>query len=441
MGHYLIKTYLFIFTLSIFSADVTGQYNFYELAPLPEAISNNAVCGAIVNNQKYVYTFGGIDTSKVHSGIHNRCYKYDVQNDSWSTLPDLPSSPTRIASAASTINDIIYIIGGYHVFPNGHEESHPLVHRFDTKADTFLTNGAPLPKSTDDHVQAVYKDSLIFVVTGWSNTANIANVQIYNPQLDTWLIGTPVPNNHLYKSFGASGEIIGDTIYYFGGAKMGNNFPIQIQVRKGYINPNNVTQITWSLDTIDQDLEGYRMAVSSYNNSIRWIGGSNHTYNYNGIGYAGNIPVEPNRRILTYYPHSDSWDTTSFHSINMDFRGIATFGCDMILVGGIDSSQTVSTRTLHLECLSNSIPKTDASKTQGSLYPNPSDQYFKLRDLSPHLQISIYNMDGQIQFNGVISPNENIRVSHLPSGLYIVAITSEENTHIEKLIIQHKKSD
>lgn len=441
MSSSLFKTFLFIFTFSLLSGEVSAQYYIQELAPLPEAISNNAVSGASVNNREYVYTFGGIDTSKIHSGIHNRCYKYDVQNDSWSPLPDLPSSPARIASAASTIKDMIYIIGGYHVFPNGHEESHPLVHRFDTKADTFLTNGAPLPKATDDHVQAVYKDSLIFVVSGWSNTANIPNVQIYNPQLDSWLIGTSVPNNHLYKSFGASGEIIGDTIYYFGGAKMGNNFPIQNQIRKGYIDPNNVTQITWSIDTIHQDLVGYRMAASPYHNSIRWIGGSNRTYNYNGIGYAGNIPVEPNRRILTYYPHINIWDTTSFNNINMDFRGIATFDCNMILIGGMDSSQTVSQRTLLIECAPNALPKTDAPDGHGNIYPNPSNQYFKLKDISSPRTVSIYNIKGQMLFNEFVLPDQNIPITHLPSGLYLVAITSKENTHFEKLIIQHKKSD
>ena len=75
----------------------------------------------------------------------------------------------------------------------------------------------------------VYKDSLIYVVTGWSGSGfsgtNVANVQIYNPANDTWSVGTPVPNTNQYKAFGASGIIVEDTIYYFGGAKIsGFNF-------------------------------------------------------------------------------------------------------------------------------------------------------------------------------------------------------------------------
>ena len=67
--------------------------------------------------------------------------------------------------------------------------------------------------------------------------ANIPNVQIYDPTQNIWLSGTPVPGSD-YRSFGASGTIIGNTIYYFGGATSNDGFGIQNQVRIGAINPD-----------------------------------------------------------------------------------------------------------------------------------------------------------------------------------------------------------
>ena len=426
-----LKNILFLGIIFIYKI-ANAQYSVSELYKLPEAISNNAVTGYLDDTEKFVYSFGGIDSTKSYSGIHNRCYKYNAAFDTWIQMPDLPQSPTRIAAGASTINDTIYIIGGYHVASNGSETSSNLVHRFQVMADTFLANGTPLPKPIDDHVQAVYKDSLIFIITGWSQTSNQPDVQIYNPKLDSWLIGSSVPNTHEYKSFGASGSIVGDTIYYFGGARMGGNFPIQNQLRKGYINPNNVTDITWSLDTINVDLVGYRMAASAYDNSIRWVGGSNATYNYNGIGYAGNLPVEPNRRILTYYPLSNSWDTVSFPEINMDFRGVATFGCQMILVGGMDANQKVSKRTLKIDCNPNSVQE---SVIQNSIriWPNPASSTVKITGVENHTEITIYSVLGKVVLHQEMNRNA-INVSNFSNGLYFLKVGTSST---KKLIIRH----
>ena len=307
-----------------------------------------------------------------------------------------------------------------------------MVHRFNAKADTFLTNGAPIPKAIDDHVQTVYKDSLIFVITGWSQTSNQPDVQIYNPKLDTWLIGTPVPNTHDYKSFGASGTIVGDTIYYFGGASMGSNFPIQNQLRKGYINPNNVLDITWSLDTIHPDLSGYRMAASVYNNSIRWVGGSNGTYNYNGIGYAGNTPIVPNRRILTFFPLTNTWDTLMLPKINMDFRGVATFGCQMVLVGGMDSNQTVSNRTLQIDCIPNAIQESNSSSIQIQVWPTPSSGFIHINATTPPSETQIYSTSGAVVLSNK-TPSRSIYVGNLPNGVYFMKLSFSTG------IIQTKK--
>ena len=105
-------------------------------------------------------------------------------------------------------------------------------------ANRFLADGAPIPVPIDDHVQAVWRDSLIYVVTGWSDTRNVPNVQIYNPTEDKWIEGTSVPTGVQFESFGTSGTILGDTIFYYGGASFGFRFPVQNTLRKGVIDPS-----------------------------------------------------------------------------------------------------------------------------------------------------------------------------------------------------------
>ncbi|MDT8413385.1 MAG: hypothetical protein RQ875_13045, partial [Vicingaceae bacterium] len=299
MKNIFISTLFLLLTYNVKAQSWGFNWIVTEKQPMPMAVANNAVTGAEFNGNSYVYSFGGIDTTKNWSGITKKSFRYDVNNDLWITLPDLPDTLGKIASGASTIDSIIYIVGGYYVFANNNEISSNKVHRFNTRTNTYLTDGTPIPVAIDDHVQAVYKDSLIFVVTGWSNTTNIPNVQIYDPANDNWLVGTSTPNNNTYKAFGATGTILGDTLYYHGGASTGINFPGQNSLRKGYINPLNPTQITWF--SSPTSFFTYRAVAFSFGaNEICFLGGSATTYNFNGIAYNGSGGVSPKNKLTAY---------------------------------------------------------------------------------------------------------------------------------------------
>jgi N-acetylneuraminic acid mutarotase len=317
---------------------------------MPFRTANNAVCEATVNGSEFVYSFGGIDLTKVYSGIHKRSFKYDVSGDSWSEIASLPDAEAKIASGASFVKGKIYIIGGYHVYANGSETSSDKVHIYNPQTDTYEADGAPIPVAIDDHVQCVYKDSLIYVITGWSNTTNYPNVQIYNPDLDQWVNGTFVPGNYQYTAFGASGHIVGDTIYYHGGAA-GGSFVARKFMRKGYIDPNDPTNITWEHMGDAPGEAGYRSACSAKGNTVFWVGGSPLSYNYNGVAYNGSGGVDPSARILHFnnasYQYLD--ETTQPYGV-MDLRGIAKLSNDKwIICGGMDTNQVVSNRTFLLE--------------------------------------------------------------------------------------------
>lgn len=402
----------------------TQNWNWTELNTMPFRTANNAVCEAEVNGNEYVYSFGGIDTSKIYSGIHNRSFKYDVSADAWSEIAALPDSMTKIAAGASFVNGKIYVIGGYSVFSNNNEVSSERVHIYDPATDSYEADGAPIPVAIDDHVQCVYKDSLIFIVTGWSNTSNFPNVQIYDPSLDQWQNGTFVPTIFQYTAFGASGYIVGDTIYYYGGAA-GGSFAARKFIRKGYINPNDPTDITWELMGEVPGDAGYRAACSGTDERVFWVGGSAVSYNYDGIAYNGSGGVDPLTRILHFNP-SDSLfldETTQPYGV-MDLRGIAKLSNNRwIICGGMDTNQVVSNRTFLLESTSLGLtaPTEEPLKVtyseSGIQVVSETQQSFELVDLT-----------GRIVQTFEPAKTFHINRSEFPQGTYILRFNSGATT-------------
>jgi hypothetical protein len=82
-----------------------------ELYTMPSEIANNAVKNAEIGGEKYVLYFGGIDTTKIYSGINQRSFKYKVSTNTWSEIMPLPSNLTNIAAGASYVKDKIYVLG------------------------------------------------------------------------------------------------------------------------------------------------------------------------------------------------------------------------------------------------------------------------------------------------------------------------------------------
>jgi hypothetical protein len=414
-----------------------SQSFWQDLTPLPVAVTNNAVTAAKVGNKPYVYSFAGMDSTKTWSGIHLNAWRLDVENETWSALPPIPDAVGgKIAAAASTVKNKIYIIGGYHVASNGAETSSNKVHRFDTESNAWLSDGANIPVPIDDQVQAVWRDSLIYVVTGWSNNTNTPNVQIYNPSANTWAIGTPVPNTNNFKAFGASGVIVGDTIYYCGGAKTGTNFPAASILRKGAINPLNPTQITWTF-TNTAPAQGYRMGAATMTGSPIWIGGSATTYNYDGIAYNGTGGVAPLGRILIYDKYYDTFSLSEiFGNVPkiMDLRGAAQIGNDeVVIVGGMAENQMVTNRVglVNFAFLAKNEEKEDLL---GFSYPNPTNDIVKFT-MPLVVAVRVFNSKGSLCLEEKSDNIQQISLANLANGIYSIEVTTKNGkVFLEKII-------
>lgn len=434
------KTLLLFFLLFIFQIAYT-QILVTEIGTLPVRVSNNAVCEGFIGDTPYLFSFAGIDSTKKFSGIHLKSYRHNLETGENLRLPDLPDERGKIACSASRIGNIIYISGGYYVFSDGSEISSDDLHRYDVVNNVFLEDAAPLPKSTDDHVQVVWRDSLLFLITGWSDTRNIPNVQIYNPSDNTWQAGTAIPNNNNYKSFGASGTILHDTIYYFGGASSGFGFNIQNQVRKGIINPDDPTQIDWSISTPDTATKGYRAACTTVYDELHWIGGGKQTYNYDGIAYNGSGGVAPTNRDLFTTPHPLIWEKTIMEEIPMDLRGIAKVNDTLqFLAGGMIANQLVTNKIYRLEWKNKvtSINNYTQPNTAFISYPNPFFDTFSIQKTNHDIRfqrVEIYDFQGKKlgeqrgDFDNLEFPNQNFI-----QGIYFLKGYSSEGIFVEKIV-------
>ncbi|PKR79920.1 hypothetical protein CW751_12620 [Brumimicrobium salinarum] len=338
--------------LTILSFDSISQsdWKWAALSPLPISTTNNAVVASLTNEEKFIYNFGGITDPTDYNTIHQRVFKYTVSSDNWTEINCLADTLAKISSATSYVKNKIYITGGKHLTSDSTAVSSNKTHIFNPFIDTFEVNGNDMPVAVHDHVQAVWRDSLIFLVGGMNNNQILPDVQIYNPSFDSWSQGTPVPDNSQFKSFGATGYILGDTIFYFGGAHNDSIIQTNNYFRKGVINKNDPTQIEWSFIFTDLGEPIYRGACSGHNKTLFWVGGSEKTYLTAPNDINTNLPVFPNHRLVSYNletKQKTDYLNTPYHV--MDINGIAKLGGgNWIIAGGLDSLNNVSNRTILL---------------------------------------------------------------------------------------------
>ncbi len=423
-----MKTYISLIALFItFYGHSQTAWTWTELDLMPKRISNNAVAFGSDNDYDYVFSFGGIDSTKIHSGITKQAFRYNLGTSTWDEIAPLPFTLSNIASGASTVKNIIYIIGGYHVEESDSEISSNEIIRYDPSTNSYLPNGAEIPVPIDDHVQCVWRDSLIYVVTGWSNVTNVPNVQIYNPALDNWTAGASTPNNNLFKAFGASGEIIGDTIYYYGGASTGFNFPAQKRLRKGVINAANPVEITWT-ELGEGPNTLYRSAALTTANSIFWVGGSATSFNFDGIAYNGSGGVSPLTQISRYDHTTGNWFAGEGAPYGvMDLRGVAqTTPTTWVICGGMEEDQEVSQRTFLLtyDPVVGSI-NTENKQSQITIIDN------SIVLSEPAKQIALYSLDGK--FVQEISLND-LQLPIDLKGAYIINVHFDNGMVSKKII-------
>jgi N-acetylneuraminic acid mutarotase len=308
---------------------------------LPIALSNNSVVALSLSTGPAVFSFLGIDSTKRWHGITNRAFRWqpNTASDAWEEIQPVPG-PGRLASTVQAVGGRIYVLGGYTVARDGTERSRPDVAIYDLVAETWSA-GASIPVPVDDAVSGVWRDSLIFLISGWHDTDNVRNVQIYDPTANLWRQATPIPGTPV---FGHAGAIAGNSIVYVDGARRTGGQPrytLTAQSWHGAISPNDPTTITWTRLPNHPGPPVYRAGALGVNGWVVVAGGTDNPYNYDGIGYDG-VPAQPLSQVFAYQVETGSWHIwPELPSPSMDHRTLGWDGADLYLVGGMGEGQDV----------------------------------------------------------------------------------------------------
>ena len=204
----------------------------------------------------------------------------------------------------------MFLFGGYEVAADGKETTSPATDIY-LIAERRYTRGADAPVPLDT-VSGVWRDRLIYLVSGWSTDRTMTTVQAYDPDADRWVsFTTPIPGTPV---FGHAGGLIDDTIVYCGGAKMrGGGTPkygISGECYRGKIDPADPATIAWRAIAAHPGAPRYRAAAgpvrTGTHTGIMFVGGTENPYNYNGVGYDGR-PSEPEASSWIYDTLRDTW--------------------------------------------------------------------------------------------------------------------------------------
>lgn len=313
---------------------------------LPAPIANNAVASSTVDGEDRLFSFLGLGSGKDFRAITTRAFALDVKRGRWEPLPDVPGPVGRLAATAQAFGGRVYVFGGYSVAADGKETTSPAVDIYDVRERRY-TRGADIPVPIDDTVSGVWRDRLIFLVSGWSVADNVDAVQIYDPARDTWMRGTAVPGTPV---FGHSGGIVRDSIVYCGGARVqapkSPKYAANSECFRGDIDPEDPTRVAWRRISNHPGPARYRAAAGPVRTGgvvgVMFVGGTWNPYNYNGVGYDGK-PSEPEATSWIYDIARNEWvEGPRLTAPSMDHRGLVALDGAWWTIGGFGPGQSVS---------------------------------------------------------------------------------------------------
>jgi len=313
---------------------------------LPQPVTNNAVAAVRTETGMAVFSFLGLDSTKLWSGVTDAAYQWDAElgdggwAGTWRTIEPVPG-PGRLAATAQVVGGLVYVIGGYTVAEDGSERSVPDVNVYDPRTERWR-RGADIPVPSDDAVAGVWRDSLIVLVSGWHDTSNIADVQLYDPTADRWIATTPIEGPPV---FGHAGSVTGDAVVYVDGVRIidaSPRFLLDSGSWRGRIDPTTPATLTWDAVSPHPGPPLYRAASGAVSGLVLFVGGTDNPYNYSGIGYDG-MPAAPLRQALAYDPASDRWhELAPPPDASMDHRTLGVARGWVVLAGGMQREQVVT---------------------------------------------------------------------------------------------------
>jgi N-acetylneuraminic acid mutarotase len=316
--------------------------------PLPIPVSNNAVASMKSRGSLLLFTLMGMGSKKTWDAVSNAAYSLDPDTGKWAEIHAVPGTAGRLAAAAVGAREHIFLFGGYVVDAQGGETTLSDVNVYEPLTDRWF-RAEDMPVPVDDAVAGVYRDRFIYLVSGWSKTDTVRAVQVYDGQKNKWSQATPITGTPV---FGHAGALVGDTIVYVDGAHKNPagdqpKYVASEECWMGKIDHHDPAKIQWSKLPNHPGTARYRIAAgaSEKDQMIYFSGGTDNPYNYNGVGYNGQ-PAEPSPVTFAFSVRSGKWETIngSTPEPTMDHRGLAVIPEGLVIIGGMEKGQKVTSR-------------------------------------------------------------------------------------------------
>jgi hypothetical protein len=149
--------------------------------PLPAPLSNNAVASVKTRGSLLLFSLMGMGPKKTWDSTSNAAYSLDTYNGKWAEVHSVPGTVGRLAAAAMGAREHIFLFGCYVVDGQGVETTLADVNVYEPLTDRWF-RGEDMPVPVDDSVAGVYRDRYIYLVSGWSKTDAVRDVQVYDGQ-------------------------------------------------------------------------------------------------------------------------------------------------------------------------------------------------------------------------------------------------------------------
>jgi N-acetylneuraminic acid mutarotase len=335
-----------VLPLLVFFSGLLRAATIPKFDPLPTPLSNNAVAQVKSRGALLFYSLMGIGAKKTWDAVSSAAYVLDPEGEKWEQIRPIPGPTGRIAAVAAGAREHIFLFGGYTLDSRGEEITVPDLNVYEPLTNRWF-RGADIPVPVDDSVAGVYRDRYIYLISGWSKTDAVRNVQLYDAEKNSWTQATPIPGQPV---FGHAGGLSGDTIVYVDGAYKNPSadrprYVASDECWMGKIDHHNPAKIQWTKLPTHPGKARYRMAAggSDKDQTIYFSGGTGNPYNFNGIGYNGEAS-EPSPVTFAFSVRSGKWETLNSNSPNptMDHRGLLLLPEGLVIVGGMLEGQQVT---------------------------------------------------------------------------------------------------
>ncbi len=402
---------LFLFTLlnlllhSVFAQTWTQKSNF------PGGGNNGRMAStSFSNNQNSAFVLGGL---KGNVRFHD-FWQYDAVNDTWLQKPNFPGG-TIYGHISFVIDSMAYV--GFGVNQSGNLGSQFWAYNMNTEVWS-RTIIAPFPGDGRIFTSAMTINSKGYVGGGakyvGGNMVYLDDFWEYDPILNTWTQKANYPG-------GLRAEMISFGIGNKGYMGYGENSSSFLTDFHEY----NPTTDVWTLLPGSPSSPIAFGSVVTVNNKAYILGGEFQNLVNSRDVWEFTASNNSWQQILSF-PDTPRHNAITFVLNNNIYYGMGQFG---------SSSSHVTDDLWMLGDLVTSI-NSELSNNGVLIYPNPFQNNIRITDPDKIKTLNIYNTQGQVVYSKVNMTTEEINLSFLSTGLYVLKVVTHSGLTMEEKLIK-----